>query len=438
MQCLLVINFLMLSAYGQIINKNVHQQVIFHSHNLQIKTYLTLFNTQEAANRTEKFIFMVDPNMSDYRIFFKSYNTNLPLSYRKLDDYNIPDVDAFEVDLNQTATSDHIYQIDINTFYFNQIKSVKKLNDDKHVAVFHKNLHYYSPYSTFNFTKKFIYNNVFGDVEYSHQPDEETMLHIKYTSLFVPAFSYELVSISYVTDEVFFEIENLERTIEVSHFGFIIIQDKIRLANKGSKMVGHFSPYQDLRLNSLRAVVPRSARNFVFFDHLGKINTWKIEKNEDLNFFIYKIRTPLYGNWKSEYTIGYELPTEECLFYQKNYEYEISIPILDSVFVGINIRKAKVNIIIPAMSEILFVKTPDYFRFDGVQNDYSRFPITGRTSLLFSGTNILKEDIANITVTYKFNTLYLLKVPSLLITQIYLGFCGAIFLLRLNTDFNKL
>lgn len=66
---------------------------------------------------------------------------------------------------------------------------------------------------------------------------------------------------------------------------------------------------------AFKTVLPASAKDVYYRDEIGNISTSHMRMQEDSVELDLKPRFPLFGGWKTHYTLGYNIPSYEHLFY---------------------------------------------------------------------------------------------------------------------------
>lgn len=114
----------------------------------------------------------------------------------------------------------------------------------------------------------------------------------------------------------------MTRLIEVSHWGNIAVEETLEIVNTGAKLRGSFSRLdfdygvgQQVAVNSLKTVLPPSAKDIYYRDEIGNISTSTVKNLLDSVEVTLVPRFPLMGGWKTRYTIGYNIPAYEFLYH---------------------------------------------------------------------------------------------------------------------------
>lgn len=157
------------------------------------------------------------------------------------------------------------------------------------------------------------------------------------------------MKIHYENNTPFLTISSITRTIEVSHWGNIAVEETIDLRHTGAVLKGPFSRYDyqrqsDSGISSVKSfkvafsiqgqtrfhcsggncdntilcapqtILPASAQDVYYRDEIGNISTSHLQVLDDSVEVEVRPRFPLFGGWKTHYLIGYNLPSYEYLY----------------------------------------------------------------------------------------------------------------------------
>lgn len=128
----------------------------------------------------------------------------------------------------------------------------------------------------------------------------------------VPAYSVDKMNVHYENNSPFLTVTELHRYIEVSHWGNIAIEETISLLHTGAKLKGSFSRYEFQRdgnsglnaVKSFKTLLPASADKPYYRDHNGNVSTSNMRFRKDSVELDLRPRFPLFGGWKTVYTLG--------------------------------------------------------------------------------------------------------------------------------------
>jgi oligosaccharyltransferase complex subunit alpha (ribophorin I) len=129
------------------------------------------------------------------------------------------------------------------------------------------------------------------------------------------------------------------REVEVSHWGNIAVEEVYELQHAGAKLKGGFSRFEYMMrraddgpsFRTIRAILPAKAENLYYRcvkigddahsmthkigrDQIGNISTSDIAWNDDALELELSTRFPLFGGWKTQFYIGYSVPTTLFLY----------------------------------------------------------------------------------------------------------------------------
>ena len=81
------------------------------------------------------------------------------------------------------------------------------------------------------------------------------------------------------------------------------------------------------------------------------------QQSDDAQVLIVRPRFPLFGGWKTQYTLGYNLPAYEVLSHDGS-NFQLSIRFVDHIFDDMVIDHAEIRVILPEGASNIAVKTP--------------------------------------------------------------------------------
>ncbi|KAI3969602.1 hypothetical protein MKX01_020163 [Papaver californicum] len=188
----------------------------------------------------------------------------------------------------------------------------------------------------------------------------------------LPPLSYSPVVVHYENNRPFAVAQELVREIEISHWGNVQVTE-------------HY-----------------------------KVCTWRCSKQRRIFETVLEIepRFPIFGGWRTAFTIGYGLPLEDFLFASEgkcflNFSY--GSPMEDLV-----VDNLIMKVVLPEGSKDISVSVP----FGVKQQEevkHSNLDIVGRPVVLLEKTNVVPEHNQYFQVYYRFNSLSLLMELLMLI-----------------------
>uniref|UniRef100_A0A8C5AB65 Dolichyl-diphosphooligosaccharide--protein glycosyltransferase subunit 1 n=1 Tax=Gadus morhua TaxID=8049 RepID=A0A8C5AB65_GADMO len=260
----------------------------------------------------------------------------------------------------------------------------------------------------------------------------------------VAAFSEDAMKIHYENNSPFLSISSITRTIEVSHWGNIAVEETIDLRHTGAYLKGPFSRYDYQRqsdsgissVKSFKTILPASAQDVYYRDEIGNISTSHLQVLEDSVEVEVRPRFPLFGGWKTHYMIGYNLPSYEYL-YTLGDQYALKMRLVDHVFDDQVIDSLTVKLILPEGARNIHVETPyPIYRLPD-QLHYTYLDTFGRPVLVATKSNLVEQHIQDVVVHYTFNKILMLQEPLLVVGAFYILFFTVIIYVRLDFAITK-
>jgi len=244
------------------------------------------------------------------------------------------------------------------------------------------------------------------------------------------------VSVHYENNSPFLTVTEMTRVVEVSHWGNVAVEEDIDMRHTGAKLKGPFSRYDyqrasgpDPSIKAFKTLLPGAAKDVYYRDAIGNISTSNLKEVGEVVEVEIRPRFPLFGGWKTKYTLGYNVPSYQLLFTAGN-EYVLKIPFLDHVYDDMVVDKLTLKVILPeGVSNIRFSSPYDVER-KADETVATYLDTFGRTVLVAEKTNLVEAHIQQIQIEYNFSKLLLLQEPLLLIGAFYLLFTFAIIYVR--------
>lgn len=144
---------------------------------------------------------------------------------------------VFDVHLDEVLEENETYEIIASVSYIGRIKPChrKRTLKETPVLFYEGNLYFYSPYKTL--TLKTNYScKLDSKCAATQIPQSTTENNLVYSYTNVKPFSFKDVNITFTSDEPLLAAVNLDRTIDVSHWGHIKVKDAVFLKNIGIEL----------------------------------------------------------------------------------------------------------------------------------------------------------------------------------------------------------
>jgi len=237
-------------------------------------------------------------------------------------------------------------------------------------------------------------------------------------------FSFSPLSIHFENNRPFLTITKYLRFIEISHWGNVAVEDHISMKNVGARLKGPFSRY-DYQINPqangqsalkfLKQYLPQEAEDVYYRDDIGNISTSFLNRDDDGQRLELRPRFPLFGGWKTQYYMGYNLPTESCLFVDSKGDFLLNTTLIANWDSGMAIDEAEVQIIFPeGASNIKLVGSP-FQVITGNTTLHTYLDFFGRPVLILRINNLVNEHYQYFQIAYSFSSISILLEPFLLI-----------------------
>ncbi|OVA00654.1 Ribophorin I [Macleaya cordata] len=261
----------------------------------------------------------------------------------------------------------------------------------------------------------------------------------------LPAFSYSPIVVHYENNRPFAVAQELLREIEISHWGNLQVTEHYKIVHGGAHNKGEFSrlDYQARphvrgasSFRRLIAKLPPRAHSVYYRDEIGNISTSHLWGDSRKTVLEIEPRYPMFGGWRTAFTIGYGLPLQEFLFAlegKRFLNFSFGCP-MDEVVIDNLILCPQV--VLPEGSKDISVAAP----FGVKQREevkYSNLDIAGRPVVVLEKSNVVPEHNQYFQVYYKFNSLSLLREPLMLISGFLFLFITCIVYMHADFSISK-
>lgn len=307
------------------------------------------------------------------------------------------------------------------------------------------NLYTYSPYLVASQKTNVIVNTKsvesFSKVKPFSQQDG-AILYGPYPN--TKPFSEKELVIHYRNNSPFLTVTRVERLIEVSHWGNIAVEEVIEIEHTGAKLKGPFSRYdyqQDhhsgpASVRSYKTLLPASASDVYYRDTNGNISTSNMKVKKDSVELDLRPRYPLFGGWRTHYTLGYNVPSYEYLYHTGN-DYLLKMRIIDHIFDDMQVDELVTKIILPEGSTSVKMNLPYAVTRLPDSLHYTYLDTKGRPVITFTKKNIVENHIQDFQLRYTFPRLLMLQEPLLVVGFLYALFLCVIIYVRLDFSIHK-
>lgn len=222
---------------------------------------------------------------------------------------------------------------------------------------------------------------------------------------------------------------SLLREIEISHWGNVAVEEHMELRNTGAELDGSFSrlDYQHgVTGNSFEELVmqlPGDATEVYYRDVIGNISTSHVFPDSEGKLrFEYKPRFVMFGGWKTQFYMGYNLPASNYIT-REGSRYTLAIDFAKDVEDAV-IEEMEVRVIFPEGSTDIEIDAPH--RIFGTEhgNRKTYLDVEGRPVVSFRSSNLVSDHNDVLRVSYSFSSTRLMWEPLYLILAFF-GLCVA-------------
>ncbi|XVF35803.1 hypothetical protein REPUB_Repub19eG0002200 [Reevesia pubescens] len=315
---------------------------------------------------------------------------------------------------------------------------------DIQLVVYQESAYYLSPYVV---KVQSLSVKLPGSRIESYSKLENTKIHgseIKYGPYEnLPAFSYSPIVVHFESNQPFAVSEELVREIEISHWGNVQVTEHYKLIHGGAQSKGEFSRLDFQARPNIRgasafrylvANLPPRAHSVYYRDEIGNISTshlWGDSKKTEL---VIEPRYPMFGGWRTAFTIGYSLPLRDFLFESEGKRF-LNIT-FSSPMVELVIDTLIVKVVLPEGSSDISVAAPFPVK-QWQETKISHLDIDGRPVVVLEKANVVPEHNQYFQVYYKFNKLSMLREPLMLISGFFFLFVASIVYMHADISVSK-
>jgi oligosaccharyltransferase complex subunit alpha (ribophorin I) len=436
------------SINSDLVNTKVQRTVDLTTHLVKINNRITVENTGKTGVRS--YLIAIDPNLADYLAFVGATLKSGSDEERKLavekasvanqkgDFYRITLPFAFDAGKELTLDVETVFSHALHPYPTHITQSEKQL------VKFVGNVYFYSPYRTQSLTTVVTCSSSSIDSYTKEKPvtsSDKTITYGPHENV-EPFKQVELV-VHYENNTPFLTVTRMTRVIELSHWGNIAVEETYDLVHSGAILKGPFSRYDYQRnqdgvnsVKSFKTVLPPSAKDVYYRDEIGNISTSHLHDTDDGVELELRPRFPLFGGWKTNYYIGYNVPSYQYLFNSGD-QYALLMKFIDHVFDDQLVDQLTVKVILPEGSKNIRVKTPYPVTREADSLHYTYLDTVGRPVITMKKNNLVEMHIQDFELRYTFPKYMLFQEPLLVVAAFYLLFVLVIVYVRMDFAISK-
>ncbi|KAK9053408.1 hypothetical protein SSX86_030042 [Deinandra increscens subsp. villosa] len=380
--------------------------------------------------------------------------TNLPIKVKQPND-SPPSLIWYAASLPKDLGKGEILNMDVLAVFTHSLRPFpeKITQAEPQLFLFQDSAHFTSPYNVKvqsltvklpsenveSYTK--LENSKFSGSEIKYGPFEN-----------LPALSYLPVIIHFPSNKPFAIAKELVREIEISHWGNVQITEHYNLIHGGAQSTGEFSRLdfqarQHMRgasaFRNLMAMLPPRAHSIYYRDAIGNISTSNIHSDSSKTLLDIEPRYPMFGGWKTSFTIGYGLPLQDYLFQSGGSRF-LNIT-FGSPMIDVIVENLTLKVVLPEGSKDISVSVPFAVK-QSQETKFSHLDIAGRPTVIVEKVNVVSEHNQYFQVFllqpcwivhYKFSNISLLTEPLMLIFWFFSLFVACIIYMHADFTISK-
>ncbi|GAB4854953.1 Dolichyl-diphosphooligosaccharide--protein glycosyltransferase subunit 1B, variant 2 [Ancistrocladus abbreviatus] len=257
-------------------------------------------------------------------------------------------------------------------------------------------------------------------------------------------YSFSPIIVHFENNNPFAVVEELVREVEISHWGSIQVTERYKLVHAGARHKGVFSrvEYQSRpsisgvsSFKHLLARLPPRVHSVYYRDEIGNISSSHLRTDSRKSELEIEPRYPLFGGWKATFVIGYGLPLQDFVYEsadgRRYLNFTFGCPLMETV-----VDKLTIKVVLPEGSMDPSAVAPFPLQ-QTLETSYSYLDIVGRTVVVLEKENVVPEHNVPFQVYYKFNPIFMLAEPLMLVSVFFLLFVACIAYLHADLSLRK-
>ena len=440
-----LICFLFYFTKENIINLNVERIINLINEVTYIEINITIKNTD--LDSIDNYDYIIFKNYSKFLLTINVESDNYNPEIKKVKENEI--YEYYKITFEPIKQNEEI-TIKVNEHYFNSIKFLPEkitLKQDQKM-LYKQTLNFLSSYLTkeqkteIYFEKKSI-----RLIKYTKENSTLTENGIEY-KIKNNIKPYETIPfmIHYINNDPYVIINKAYISYKISHWGNIEVNQQFNIENIGAKLEGEFdrNDYDPTNIKGgrnaftqLEAELPLRSWGLWYRDEIGNVSTSNaVREWDNVKLYLYP-RFPILGGWKSNFGIGFNLPSKFHINTDNLGNYKVNLN-FGMPFNDIVARNYTMEIILPSGASINKIDLPiQSYYYLSFGKYYGTLDFFGRKSIIIELNNVY--DIHNVLfhIEYKFSSINLLLKPLILISYFFFIFICLIFYSRSNFSLSK-
>ncbi|XP_043230120.1 dolichyl-diphosphooligosaccharide--protein glycosyltransferase subunit 1-like [Amphibalanus amphitrite] len=441
----ILIGVSLVSGSGSVVIKKAERTIDISSQLIKVNAIITYENSD--AKPISSILFSSDPEWKGDLSFIAAKVGNEALDVKPIEISSKPGVKHFSATLPKPLAQGQTVKVEVEKVYSHGLEPfpAEISQADKQLVRFVGNHYVFTPYPVQQQTTKVLLASANVESYTKLKPSQLTDTTITlgpYEN--VPEYSRSELVVHAENNSPFLAVTRLTRHIEVSHWGYISVEETVDVRHVGAKLRGSFSRFDYQRehnsgvssVQQFKTSLPAAAQGVYYRDEIGNISTSRMRVLPDEVELELRPRFPLFGGWRTHYVIGYTVPVYEYLF-RSGENYVLSMRLLDHVLDDMVVDELQVSVVLPEGASDVQLQTPYPVtrRPDSLLLTY--LDITGRPVISVTKTNLVENHIQEFRIGYRFPVWMTVREPLMVVVAFLLLFLLVIIYVRLDFSISQ-
>lgn len=345
---------------------------------------------------------------------------------------------VFNILLDKSAPAESRFKLNVRAYFAHAHDPFpKKIDQSGHQLTEYHDNHYIS--SSFSIASQTTtVSSAFFQYHSEERPtrgDKQEVVYGPYER--IRAFSFSPLRAHVLNSGGLITVKRMVREIEVSHWGNVAVEEVALLENEGALLKGPFSRLDYMMgqkgnsVNEIIQFLPPGSQDVYYRDVIGNVSSSHVRTEQDGRVKLELTpRFMLFGGWKVEWKVGYNIPSEYNLFHSGS-QYSLEIPFAN-IYENAVADLVEFHIVLPEGASDIEVHSPYRISEVNMENRITYLDLTGRPVLVFTATNILPQHTDTLKITYHFQGLSVFREPIMAVTGVLGLFIALIFINRIR------
>jgi dolichyl-diphosphooligosaccharide---protein glycosyltransferase subunit 1 (ribophorin I) len=337
-------------------------------------------------------------------------------------------------------------KVQVISCYMHVLKPLPEvISNSEHQKVVYFGNHYsYTPYPSTSQNTKLVLGSDRIESRSRKRPSKVSGESVTYGPFEdVKPLSQSSLNIHYQFDKPFVTAHHCSKEIEISHWGNVAVEEHYLMANTGASLRGEWSRHDYQRspghnsynaFNLLRGRIPKLAKEVYYRDAIGNVTTSRLRRDRQHTSFEVTPRYPMVGGWKSDFFIGYNLPSQSALYQNKDDPSQFVLELdFGSPFPEVVIDNLKIRVAMPEGATDIKFAVPYELDSYELTSHKTYLDTTGRPALVIEKSNVVAmHNTKKLRITYRYSGAAIYREPLMLVSIFFSFFVIAMMYMRVN------